>query len=95
MKVDVNSKKHQINLQVIVGLKDIYWITKTVTAAVGNSLFNVTTQKIALWRNGLLVQEQFSGCKCDLKGSEKLPKIMCFPLDLQFWEMTYSKQPGE
>lgn len=95
MKLGVNSKKHQTNLKVIAGLKDIHWTTKTVIAAVGNNLFNVTTHKIALWRNVLPVQEQFSGCKCDLKGSKKLPKIMLFPLDLQFWERTYSKQPEE
>lgn len=47
-------------------------------AAVGNSLFNVTTHKIGLRRNDLPVQEHDRGCKSDLKGSKKLTKIMFF-----------------
>lgn len=58
---------------------------RTVIAAVGNSLF-VTTHKIALWRNGLPGQEQYSGCKADLKGSKKLPKIIFF-----IWTSSFRK----
>lgn len=47
-------------------------------AAVGSSLFNVTTHKIGLRRNGLPVQEHDSGCKFDLKGSKKPTKMMFF-----------------
>lgn len=55
VKLDVNSKKHQTNLTVIAGLKDIYWTAKNCDCC--NNLFSVTTHKIALWRNGLPVQE--------------------------------------
>lgn len=82
VKVDVNSKNHQTNLIVIAFTGQ----PRTVIAAVGNSLFNVTTHKIALWRNDPPVQEQYNGCKSDLKGSKKLPKIVFF-----LWTCSFGK----